>query len=410
MNLEKAVKKIPSYVSLILGTIAIIILLFIMLNFFAWNNAGEIKVVQYPTGQLRVISKAGPFIKFFGDVRMYRQVITVSFGNNPGDVHKSAQIKAIPVMFNDAASATVSGIVRVNLPPDSKRIIEIRNQYSGGYEHFISNGVIPVVANAVKLSANLRSSQEAYMAMAPFQNEIEDQLMYGTYETKSVEKWVHKATGDSERVKMTEIVYDPKTSLPIRKATILEKLGCTITQCQVGIPDFDALVMEMINQRKKQSLETEVKKQEAIRAQQFAITAEANGKAEAMKAKWELEVIKIRAITAAEKERDSAKLMMDAAEYIKQTAILQGQGEAEKRRLILNADGALKVKLEAWLQSQQFWAEAFSKYQGSIVPQIQTGVSSTSGTNGATQFMEMMGMKAAKDLSLDMKVPKGATK
>jgi hypothetical protein len=129
-----------------------------------------------------------------------------------------------------------------------------------------------------------------------------------------------------------------------------------------------------------------------------------------MKAKWELEVIKIRAITAAEKERDSAKLMMDAAEYIKQTAILQGQGEAEKRRLILNADGALKVKLEAWLQSQQFWAEAFSKYQGSIVPQIQTGVSSTSGTNGATQFMEMMGMKAAKDLSLDMKVPKGATK
>jgi hypothetical protein len=47
------------------------------------------------------------------------------------------------------------------------------------------------------------------------------------------------------------------------------------------------------------------------------------------------------------------------------------------------------------------WADAFSKYTGAVVPQIQTGNGQT--TNGALNFMEIMTAKTAKDFALDMK-------
>lgn len=63
-------------------------------------------------------------------------------------------------------------------------------------------------------------------------------------------------------------------------------------------------------------------------------------------------------------------------------------------------------ELTAYVETQKLWADAFSKYTGNIVPQIQSS-SGSNGSNGATQFMEMMGAKAAKDLSLDLTIPRG---
>jgi hypothetical protein len=400
---------LPAVVKLVLGMVGAVVLLIVALNVWAFNNAGEYRIVQYPNGHLRVITTAGPYVKCFGDVKSYRQVVTLEFGSAlGGNEHKSAQIEPVPVMFNDAASAKQSGLVRVNLPSSPVQLLKIRNQYSGGFEHFVSNGIIPVVTNAVRLSANLRSSQEAYMALAPYQSQIEDQLMYGTYQTKSVEKWVRKATGDSERVKTTEIVLDSNKN-PVRQPTILEELGCSVTQCQIAIPDFDSLVLKMIQQRKDQALQTEVMKQEAIRATQAALTAEQNGKANTMKAKWEQEAIKATAVTIAEKMRDSAKLGMEAAGYEKQASILRGEGESTYRRMLLNADGALSIKGPWIVEINRVWADAFSKFGGSVVPQTVFGTGAGTGGNAFTDYMQIMTAQAAKQFNVDMSVPRGAT-
>jgi hypothetical protein len=45
-----------------------------------------------------------------------------------------------------------------------------------------------------------------------------------------------------------------------------------------------------------------------------------------------------------------------------------------------------------------------AKYQGNWVPQIMTGTSGQS-VNAATQMMELLSIKAAKDLGLDMTIP-----
>lgn len=139
----------------------------------------------------------------------------------------------------------------------------------------------------------------------------------------------------------------------------------------------------------------------AKRAQQEAITTEEQGKADAAKAKWEQEVIKSKVVTEAQAKKEVAQLEVVTAELNKRKQILEGEGEAAKKRLVMQADGALDKKLEAYVSTQRMWAEAFSKYGGNVVPSVVTG-GNGSGGNGAVNFMDMMGIKAMRDLSLDL--------
>lgn len=392
----------PKMMSALIGSVLVLIVgLMLIGNVVSWNDAGMNQVIQYPSGKLRVVTNAGPYMQWWAKEYAYKQVTTVGFGEmNEGD--KSADIEAIPVIFNDGSKANISGIVRVSLPKTTEGMITIKKEYVRGYDHFVENGIVQVVKNSVRLAANLRSAQDAYTTLALFQRDIEDQLINGIYETVSSEEWVHKATGDSERVKLTKVAMDPQTNLPKRRPHILQELGCQITQCQIEVPQFDKAVEEMIARRKQETLETEIRKQEAIRAEQEVITAEKKGLAAATQVKWEKEKEKQAAVTDAEKERDVAKLNEEAAGHYKRKLILEGEGEAAKRKLVMQADGALEIKTKAWVESQRLWSEAFANYKGNIVPSVAMGEGSKGTGNGMMEFMQLMSAKAAKDLSVDL--------
>ena len=69
----------------------------------------------------------------------------------------------------------------------------------------------------------------------------------------------------------------------------------------------------------------------------------------------------------------------------------------------------MKFTLPAWVESQTVWAAALKDYRGNIVPttNVGTGPEGTESVNGWEQFMSIMAVKAARDLSLDMSVPAG---
>lgn len=372
-------------------------------NIVGFNKAGETIVVQYPSGKMKVILKAGPYGKWWGDAKIYRNYATVGFGVRHKDNSAiSAEFPAVSVPFADNTIGQVPAILRIALPTNEAGMLKIRNEYAGGYDHFVANGVVPVASNAIKLSANLRTSQEAITTLAVFQRDVEDQLMLGIYETKTVEKWVHKSTGDSERVKMTEIVIDPKTNMPLRRSTVLEELGCSVTQCQIDVPQFDESVQNMLKQRRDQSIQTEISKQAAIRADQDKITAERQGQAAVMKVKYEKEMEKQAAVTDAEKEKAVAELNKQAAEFTKQKLILEGQGEAEKRKLIMSADGALKTKVDAFIEVNKIWAAAYQSCPNRPTPDIVYGAGATGSGNAALDFMNIQNAKALRDLNLNI--------
>lgn len=85
---------------------------------------------------------------------------------------------------------------------------------------------------------------------------------------------------------------------------------------------------------------------------------------------------------------------------IKQRLTLEGEGEAAKKRAAMLANGALEQKIEAWVKVQGYWADAFKNSSNPLVPTYMSG-GNMSG-NAANNFMEMMMMKTAKDLNLDI--------
>jgi hypothetical protein len=130
-----------------------------------------------------------------------------------------------------------------------------------------------------------------------------------------------------------------------------------------------------------------------------------------MTAKYKAEVEKETAVvdaqrekevaeTNAQRELEVAKLQKDAAEQTKQKDILLGQGESERRRLVLAADGALKQKLDAYQAVQAKWAEAFAARK--VPTTVFGGGAGAAGSDSDVQaLMQLLTVKTARDLSLD---------
>jgi hypothetical protein len=312
---------------------AVLALLFVVLakGIFKTNEAGYFQVKQAAlTGNMSVRFAAGTYFRWFGAISEYRNVTTCGIGAHKGD--GSADIDAVDVIFNDGSKAKISGLIRVKLPNTQEGAINLKREYAAGFEHFIQSGVVPIVNNAIKLSANLRSAQDAYTTLALFQQAVEDQLRNGIYVTKSDKVVITRSNGDTEEQKITAIVYGADGQ-PLRMPNRLQQLGCEVLECVIDVPAFDSKVEEMISKRKDEAMKTELAKQEAIRAQQDAITAEQQGLANVAKAKYEKEVEKVQEVTTAQKEYEVAQLNAKKEDENRKAKIYAGEGEAEAARL-----------------------------------------------------------------------------
>jgi hypothetical protein len=161
-------------------------------------------------------------------------------------------------------------------------------------------------------------------------------------------------------------------------------------------------------------------KAQAEQAKQEAITAEEKGKADVMKAKYEKEVEKERAVVEAQKLKEVAVIAaqqavevaeqgkleaeqrkLAAVEY-KQEQVMRGEGDAAYKRQVMQADGALQQKLDAWVKVNSRYAQAVEKQKW--VPEISLGAPGAAGATSAQSLVDLLLAKTAKDLALDMQI------
>jgi hypothetical protein len=318
------------------------------------------------TGNMTVRFDAGTYFRWFGAISEYKNVITCGIGAHKGD--GSADIDAVDVIFNDGSKAKISGLIRVKLPTTREGAINLKKEYAGGFDHFIRSGIVPIVNNAIKLSANLRSAQDAYTTLALFQQAVEDQLKNGIYVTKSDKIQKTTSTGETEEQRVTVLVYDDN-GVPLRTPNRLQQLGCEVLECVIDVPSFDAKVEEMIAKRKDEAMKTELAKQEAIRAKQDAITAEQQGLANVAKAKYEKEVEKVQEVTTAQKEYEVAALNAKKEDENRKAKIFAGQGEAEANRLKVAAGLTPQERMEWEFKTKVGVAQALAgiKYPSILI-------------------------------------------
>ena len=309
--------------------------------------------------------------------------------------------------FNDKGGATFYGQFSYIMPEDKELIKKIRSKYPT--EASMERDLIrPVITKAVYMTGPTMSSEESTATKRPELIEsIMDQINFGPYKTViKPEEILDTLSGEMKNVMVAKIVED--LNAPNGKArqeiSPLIEFGIVVINPEIKKIKYDGNVEKQIETQRKITMDIQTAIAKAREAEQNAIKAVEEGKANAATAEWKQKTINAKDIALAEKNKAVAQLDKEAAVFTKAKDILIGQGKAEKKRLIMNADGALAKKGQILIEIAKINADAIKNYKGNWVPQIVSGGAGTG--NGASQggqmMLEAMGIKALKDLSLDL--------
>lgn len=394
-------------IKLIGVVVCLLFILFISTKMFTILDAGEYMVIQYPTGAVKVATEPGIYGEWLGTVARYKRRDQYSFSTSSGKDADSID-RSLRIQFNDGGSAKISGVVSWEMPDNPAQILEIHKQFrsqSGVDAQLIR----PVIENAIFMSGPLMSSTEsAGERRAELLQLISDQAQNGIYKTERVKRKVMDLDGQEKEVTASQIMI--RDNHPVREAeSPLKNLGIAMMPATINGISYDPKVQAQIDKRQEQITEVQTAIAQAKKAEQQAITVAKQGEAAAAEAKWKQEVIKAEVVTKAEADKAVAELAIKTAELNKKSLELQGEGEGAKRRAIMNADGGLEKKLDAYIKVQEMWAKAFKEHNGAIVPSIVMGGGTTGNAVGnANALVDLLTIKTAKDLNLDLSVNKGA--
>ncbi len=371
---------------------------------FEYLDARQVMVIQYPTGTLVCHINPGIKLQAFGTVTKYKRRDQLWFSAFPQQGKKEDE--SIAVRFNDGGHAKISGSIAWEMPLEGNNIINLNKLYGSHYaiEHQL---IKTLVEKAVYMTGPLMSSKESYAEKRnDLLNLIDDQLIRGVYktETKQVQE-VDTMTGAPKTVSIVKIVMEG--AKPARQdKSPLEEFSIKTFNLSINAVSYDKKVEDQIQQQQQAIMQVQTAVAEAKKAQQRAITVSKEGEADAAKAKWDQEVIKAKFVTEAQQQLEVARLNAQAAEQTKRQQILLGEGEAARKRLVMEADGALEPKLKTLLEINKAYAEAMKEYQGNWVPTIVMGgaTGAQRSGSGAQEMIDLLTAHTARQLGVDLGV------
>lgn len=370
-------------------------------------------VIQSPvSGDLAFYTTPGVKWQGFGKVTKYKKRSEFWFSSK-GDQGKATD-ESLKIRFNDGGHAMLSGGISWEFPLDEPRLKEIHTKF--GTQEAVEQALVrKSVEKGVYMTGPHMSSKESYAERRnELLNLIEDQISQGVYLTRTVqERTKDPITGEERTVGRVEVVKNDKGTATRAEESPLAQFGIKTFNLAINEIKYDADVEKQIQQQQQAIMQVQLAIAKAKEAEQEALTTKKQGEANAAKAEWEqktiaakqtteAEMVKTVAETKAKQMLEVAKLETQAAEQKKLADIALGQGESQRRKLVMEADGALEKKLEAWVSVNGKYADAIEKHQGAWVPSIVMGSSNGGTTNGASDLINLFMAKTAKDLSLEM--------
>lgn len=387
----------------LIGLVVAVIGLFVGCQCFNTVDRGSYHIKQAAvSGQMSAIMTPGVYARNFGDIQVWPKADTFYFTKDADEGDKKDQ--SITVRFVDGSTAQISGTVRISMPTNEAEAVSLVT--TSGYKSFDDlqhNLILKVVRNALMLTANTMTARESY---AEKRNDYVfwawDQIQNGIYETEESTKEVVDSTTGEKSSKTFKIIKRDKDGKPMYQASPLKGTGIIVSNFEIKDIAYSKTVEDQISEQQKASMSVATAKAEALKAEQDKLKIEAEGKAKVATAQYEQEQEKIKEVVQAQKRLEVAKLDKESAALKKAKDILEGEGEAEKRKLIMSADGALSQKLNAWVEVNKVYATEFAKQKWA--PDIQMG--NSSGSNTAQAMIDLLTTKTARDLGLDLQMSK----
>lgn len=399
---------------IILGVSVVLFLIVIVFSGSLVENipADSAVVIQMPiSGELRWYTEPGLQWQWFGKVHYYKKSFQYWFSQKE-DQGKKGTDESIATRFNDGGHATISGSVRIDLPliPEKLTQLHIRYGNQSAIEHEL---VRTTFERSIYMAGPLMSSAESYSDKRNKLIEfIEDQAHNGVYRTTTkFTRTKDPITGAEKTISVVDLMPDKNAPGGYERSepSPLNLFAVKSYNLSINRIKYDEVVEKQIMSQQSAIMDVQSAIAESRKAEQRAMTAEQEGKAKAATSKWEQEVIKAKAVVLAQQGFEVAEWQKKQMEMYRDSELLRAEGDATYKKKVMEADGALAPKLEVYQKIMFKFAEEFGKQKW--VPEVIMGGGHSGADNGANTALTMidiMGLKAAKDLALDLSMKTSA--
>lgn len=414
---------------------------------FFYNEAGFATHVRTIFGEEKIVDDVGYATKWFGRATPWKKALSVqsvltealAIDDTSDNDSLGATIEAFPIVFLGNVDAKVESSARFRLP-SGEQFLKIAQEYRNP-ENFIKTALVPAIKETLQATASLMSADDFYAgARSEFAAEFENQLNDGLYlikrreirgprghqpsQTAILQAGSEQGTFGDNNVSqfVTEKVMDSK-GLPVRKQQQFRKYGVEVVEARITNVDPNPQYKQRMVKVQQALAELAVARQNRLKEEEEKLLVTARGEKEVEARRQETlrdqierttqaETEKQLAIINAEREKGRAEIEKQTAELLRDKASITGQAtkitadaEAYARKAVIEADGALQPKLDALVAINKVWAEAAAQ---APVPSVMMAGSGQSGAASRQdeigQLMGVLATKAARDLSLDLKV------
>lgn len=442
----------PNFIakSVLFGVLGLI-LLYILSNSFFYAEPGYIYHVRTVTGDEAVVTEVGYKFYPFGRYNSWKRAMTVQASQeSSGGVIQaekdsgsaSASLPPLSIMFLDQVDANAEATVRFSIPSDEESFLKLAHEYRSP-ENLLRTALLPAFKETLQANASLMAAEEYYAGgRTEFNSEFENQMSNGIYLVKREEINVRSsrtapgsanaALGtdqeqygeDSKTIFVVKKVID-KDGQPKRKSQRFTDFGITVVSALVTDMNPNQKFIERMQLKQKASADRAIAREQRVQEEEQRLLAIARGerevaerqaqaKVEQIQKTTEAETDKQLAITNAEKlkaqaaiTKETAQINLEKARIEAETQRTLAEAEAYQKKVILEADNALAQKLEAEVQIQRLWADAFARRN---VPTHVFGAGQGGapvGSDSETKaFMQILTLDAAKRLSYDREITK----
>jgi len=433
-----------------IGFVSVVAISIVAITFnqvFFYAEPGYIYHVRTITGNERVVDGVGYSMHLFGRVNAWKKAMTVLADDTTADgvnaegneSTASASLPPLNIMFLDQVDADAMAAVRFRLPTDSVTFLRMAHEYRTP-ENLLRVALIPSFQETLQATASLMSAEDYYSGgRTEFINEFENQMQQGVYIVKRKEVLRESITrqtseadasnpslqdefGDQQKtVFIVEKLTAEDTGLPVRKEQKFTLYGITVHEARVTNMKPNAKFVGRMEQKQEASAMRAIAREQKVQEEEQRLLAIARGDREVAERQAAMKVEQIEATTKAETRKketlieaerrrqeaeiqeETSKILLSKAKIDAEAVKVAADAEAYMKAKILSADNALAQKLDAEIEIQRIWAEAFAKRS---VPQNVFGASASGGTPVGSDmevknFMQLMTLDAAKRLNYE---------
>ena len=411
-----------------------------------YNDAGYQQHVRTIFGTETVAMDTGWYFEGWGTSTAWPKYITVAH-TSAVDAEGSAITAPYRVRLADNWTGDVTQSTRFQLPTDPTQFVDMARAFRSP-ERLITTTLRPAVTASLDSVANMFTMEEYYAGGArdQFKTEFSDAVEKGRARVRQVQMSTNQLlnqggqtpndldvaadtanVGDTEVRRTMMVKVTDSNGNDIRITHDYSQWGIIVAQAILENLDPDDRFEDQIQARKdaasrrivarEQRLEQEEQRLLAIQQGETDIAKrQAAARTEQIQRTTDAETEKQLALIAAEQQRQEAEIArataainLERARIDAEAVTVAADAEAYAKEAILEADGALAQKLEAWTTAQRYWADAASKINvPATVFSTGSGEAGTAGNALGTveQFMSMMMMRTAQELQVEPTITK----